>query len=158
MGVHIEPGNINSLFQQHLNNLIVLGSLNYDDAKLLANYPLEGLPYVDRLLQYSGMRRRDLINLCIETYSIRRDFSSESIEEGTSNLADKSQRIYKHIFDKHFTEQQRELIQRILAGDSTFQDDIDTEILLRTGMIRDDNGLKLNGKLLELIFKRVLIR
>ncbi|MBU0470730.1 MAG: hypothetical protein KKA58_03390 [Nanoarchaeota archaeon] len=155
LGVHIEPRNINSLFREHLDNLIVVGSLNYEDARLLASSPLEEVP--DKLLQYSGMRRRDLINLCIESYSVRGDFSDESLEEGTANLADKSQRVYQHIFDKHFTGKQRELIQRIFSGNATRQDDLDTEVLLKTGMIKENGGeLTINGKLLELVFRRVL--
>ena len=157
LGVHIEPRNNKSLFQQHQNSLIIVGSLNYDDAKLLAGYPLEEVPNLDRLLQYSGMRRRDLINLCMEAYSVRDDFSTESVEEGTASLADKSQRVYKHIFEEHFTEQQRELIKRILAGNSKSPNNIEVEILARTGMIKDKNEeLTLNGKLLELIFRKVL--
>ncbi|MEW5897318.1 MAG: hypothetical protein AB1668_06490 [Nanoarchaeota archaeon] len=157
LGVHIDPRNINFLFQQHRDNLIVVGSLNYDDARLLATYPLKEVPEAGRLLQYSGIRRRDLINLCIESYSVKGDFSAESVEEGTANLADKSQKVYKHIFDEHFTEQQRELIRGILSGNSTTQDNLDTKILLRTGMIKKEGGeLTLNGKLLELIFRKVL--
>ena len=103
------------------------------------------------------MRRRDLINLCIESYSMRRDFSDESVDEGTTNLADKSQRVYQHIFNEHFTEQQRKLIKRILSGNQTAEDDLNTEVLLRTGMIKEDRGeLTMNGKLLELVFRKVL--
>lgn len=157
LGVHIEPQNINFLFHQHRDNLVVVGSLNYEDAILLASYPLKEVPDLDWLLQYSGMRRRDLINLCIESYSMRRDFSDESVDEGTTNLADKSQRVYQHIFNEHFTEQQRKLIKRILSGNQTAEDDLNTEVLLRTGMIKEDRGeLTMNGKLLELVFRKVL--
>ena len=157
LGIHIEPQNAGLLYSQHQDSLVVVGSLSYDDAKILAGYPFEQkIQNFDKLLEYSGRRRRDLINLCIEAYLFRGDFSPESIEEGTTNLASKSGRVYKHIFDEHFTEQQRELIKRILAGDSISQKDIDIELLFRTGMIKEDNGLKLNGKLLELIFRKVL--
>ncbi len=158
LGIHIEPQNIDQLFFQHQKNLVIVGSLTYDDAKLLASRPFDkNIPNLDRLLEYSGMRRRDLINLCIETYSIRKNFSSESIEEGTKNLADKSQRVYKHIFEEHFTEQQKEVMKKIIAGNPELQDNLDTEILVRTGIIKDRNEeFKLNGKLLELIFKKVL--
>ena len=157
LGVHIEPGNINHLFNQHPDNLILVGSLDYDDARLLAGYPFKEVPNLDRLLQYSGMRRRDLINLCVETYSIRGDLNPESVEEGTANLVYKSQRVYRHIFEEHFTNQQKELIKTILTGGSYHEESIDTEILLGTGMIKEENGrLILNGKLLELIFKKIL--
>lgn len=155
LGVHIEPQNRDQLFSQYQKNLMVIGSLDYDDAKLLASCPLdEDIPYLNQLLEYSGMRRRDLINLCIEAYSIQRDFSSKSIEEGTINLADKSQRVYKHIFEEHFTEQQREIIRAVLAGNSEIRDNVDTGVLVRTGIIKEK--FTLNGKLLELIFKKVL--
>lgn len=158
LGVHIEPQNIDYLFPQHQNNIVVVGSLTYSDARLLANHPSdEDIPCLDQLLEYSGMRRRDLINLCIETYSIGGNFRFESIEEGTTNLADKSQRVYKHIFEEHFTEQQREVIRRILTGKHVSQNNIDTEILARTGLIKNEDGeFTLNGKLLKLIFKKVL--
>lgn len=157
LGVHIEPRNINYLFQQHRDNLIVVGSLSYDDARSLSSSPLEEVPDLDKLLQYSGMRRRDLINLCIESYSVRGDFSDESVEEGTAHLADKSQRVYQHIFDEHFTEQQRELIKKILSGTPTAENNLNNEVLLRTGMIREDRGkFTINGKLLESVFRKVL--
>ena len=157
LGVHIEPQNINTLFSQYQDNLVVVGSLNYHDAKVLASCPFDQeAPNLEQLLEYSGMRRRDLINLCIEAYSIRGDFSTESVEEGTTNLADKGRRVYKHIFEEHFTGQQRELIKRILAGEPISPGDISAEILLRTGIIKKEKGVFiLNGKLLELIFRKV---
>lgn len=152
LGIHLEPQNKDLLFSEYPENLVVVGSLNYIDAKLLAGCPLNE-NNLDKLLEYSGRRRRDLINLCIEAYTIRGDFSTESIEEGVRSLAEKSQRVYQHLFEEHFTEQHREIVRRIIAGESPD----DAEILVRTGMVKEERGeLTLNGKLLELIFRKVL--
>lgn len=158
LGVHIEPENISLLFSDHSENLITVGSLCYEDARLIANYPFNNERLnLDKLLDYSGMRRRDLINLCMEAYLIGGNFSPESIEQGTKNLADKSQRVYKHIFEEHFTEQQREVIKRIITDKMIPSNNIDANILVRTGILKKNEAeLVLNGRLLELIFKKFL--